>query len=496
MRQKFIKKEQEETVEQITPAGADKLLNKNIYDYGIDILEDRVLADFRDGFKPAQRRILWTAKGLKAYPDSKTVKCARITGDCMGQYHPHSSAYGSLVNLVNSDYPVLTGQGNFGDINNGPAADRYTEAKISEIGMKCLECMPVADMVPNYGGDLMEPIIIPSRFPNFFVNECSGIAVGLNCSIPAHNLEEIVEALKMIVKKGKTATVKDLLKYVKGPDYSYGGKLVSSQVELADLYSKGEGQVKYECDYTLEPEGRNWLLTITGYCPGFVPSSFINKMTDYIREGQVIYVNDSANKSERVKLEVLIKSKDFFENRIKKMLCKTGNYRFYAIRRNKSTAIDKDVQVDVLVPNMLDLMTEWIEWRKEVESKMTQREIDLTTDKLHRLYVKTDAVKHLNVVKEALESEDPVKLILNKLPYIVKLNMTDDKLAAELANWLMDQKLCSIRKLDLNKIEKDTEECEDKLKKLNCDLSDISKVVLRELDKLKVFYKPRMLKVA
>jgi len=494
MKQKFIKKEQEEIVEQITPADADKLLNKNIYDYGIDILEDRVLADFRDGFKPAQRRILWTAKGLKAYPDSKTVKSARITGDCMGQYHPHSSAYGSLVNLVNSDYPVLTGQGNFGDINNGPAADRYTEAKISDIGMKCLECMPVADMVPNYGGDLMEPVVIPSRFPNFFVNECSGIAVGLSCSIPAHNLEEIVEALKMIVKKGKTATVKDLLKYVKGPDYSYGGKILSSKEELSDLYSKGEGQVKYECEYKIEPEGKNWLLTVTGYCPGFAPSTFINKMTDFIRDGQVVYVNDSANKAEPVKLEVLIKNKDFFESRVKKMLCKTGNYRFYAIRRNKSTAIDKDVQVDVLVPNMLDLMTEWVEWRKEIESKMTSREIELISDKIDRLNVKSDAVKHLNIVKNALESEDPVKYVLNELPYIVKMCKTDWKKAEELAVWLMDQKLCSIRKLDLNKIEKDLKENNDKLKELRCDLSDISKVVLRELDKLKVFYKPRKLK--
>ena len=101
------KKVEEEIVEQISNVNINDLLSKNIYDYGIDILEDRVLADFSDGFKPAQRRILWTARDLKAYPDSKTIKSARITGDCMGKYHPHSSAYGSLVNLVNSDYPVL-----------------------------------------------------------------------------------------------------------------------------------------------------------------------------------------------------------------------------------------------------------------------------------------------------------------------------------------------------------------------------------------------------
>ena len=228
----------EYVVEQISQVNVNDLLNKNIYDYGIDVLEDRVLADFRDGFKPAQRRILWTARDLKAFPDSKTVKSARITGDCMGKYHPHSSAYGSLVNLVNSDYPVLFGQGNYGDINNGPAAERYTEAKISDIGMKCLECMPVADMVPNYGGDLMEPVVIPSRFPNFFVNECEGIAVGLKCAVPAHNLEEIVETLKAIVRKGDGASIKDIMKHIKGPDYEYGGKINASMQIKQDLMNK------------------------------------------------------------------------------------------------------------------------------------------------------------------------------------------------------------------------------------------------------------------
>ena len=487
------KKVEEDIVEQISPVAADDLLNKNIYDYGIDLLEDRVLADFRDGFKPAQRRIVWTAKDLKAYADSKTIKCGRITGDCMGKYHPHGSAYGSLVSLVNSDYPVLFGQGNFGDINNGPAAERYTEARLSEIGMKCLECMPVADMVPNYGGDLLEPVVIPSRFPNFFVNECAGIAVGLKCDIPAHNLEEIVNALKVVVKKDKATTIKDIMKFIKGPDYAYGGKLISTPTEVESLYEKGEGSLKYECNYTLTQEGAKWLLTITGYCPGFTPATFINKMMTYIKEGHVVYVNDSANKNEKVKLEVLIKSKDFFESKIKKMLSKSCNYRFYAIKRNKSTSIDKDVQVDVLVPNMVELMIDWIDYRKEIETKMTKREIELTTDKVNHLLVKADAVQHLDVIKDALESADPVKHVLANLPFLCNLHATNAKLAKELAEYLMDQKLSSIRKLDLAKINKELADNNKRIAELNTDLADISKVVLRELDKLKQFYKPRML---
>lgn len=487
------KEEDEIVVEQISQIDANDILNKNIYDYGIDVLEDRVLADFRDGFKPAQRRLLWTARDLKAYPDSKTVKSARITGDCMGKYHPHSSAYGSLVNLVRADYPVLFGQGNFGDIVNGPAAERYTEAKISEIGMKCLECMPVADMVPNYGGDLLEPVIIPSRFPNFFVSDCEGIAVGLKCHCPAHNLEEIVDALKVVVKKGQATTLKDIMKYIKGPDYAYGGKLISTPTELEMLYDNGEGSLTYECNYTLVQEGSKWLLTITGYCPGFAPDTFINKMLGYVKTGDLVYVNDSANKNEKVKLEVLIKDRAFFESKIKKLLTKKVNYRFYAIKRNVSTSIDKDVQVDILVPNMLELMTNWVDWRKEVETKMTNREISLINDKIYHLMVKADAVQHLDVIKAALESNDPIKHVLANLPYLAGLSTTNIKLAKSLAEYLMDQKLNAIRKLDLTKINKELGDSNKKLADLNNDLADISKVVLKELDKLKQFYKPRIL---
>lgn len=486
-----MKKKEEEIVEQISEINADDILNKNIYDYGIEVLEDRVLADFRDGFKPAQRRLLWTARDLKAYPDSKTVKCARITGDCMGKYHPHGTAYGSLVNMINSDYPTIYGQGNFGDIVNGPAAERYTEAKISDIGMKCLECMPVADMVPNYGGDLLEPVVIPSRFPNFFVNDCEGIAVGLKCHCPAHNLQEIVDAFKIVVKKGQATTLKDILKHIKGPDYAYGGKLLSTPTELEMLYENGEGSLMYECNYTLTQEGAKWLLTITGYCPGFAPDTFINNMLKFVKSGDVVYVNDSANKTEKIKLEVLIKDRAFFESKIKKMLTKKVNYRFYAIKRNLSKTIDKDVQVDIMVPNMLELMNGWVEWRKEIETKMTNREIELTNDKINHLLVKADAVQHLDVVKDALESADPVKYVLANLPYLKTLK--DAKLAKNLAEYLMDQKLSAIRKLDLNKINKDLTDNNKKLADLNTDLADISKVVLRELDKLKTFYKARNL---
>ena len=266
---------------------ATELTSKNMYEYGISVIEDRAIPDYRDGLKPVQRRLLRTADDLHAYANTKTIKSARITGDCIGRYSPHADSYGALVTMVNTEYAPIFGQGNWGDLRNDAASSRYTEAKISNVGMKMLECMDVADFVPNYTGEFKEPVIIPTRFPYFFVNSCSGIAVGISCNIPSHNLEEVVGALKALIKKGKDATIKDVVKYIKGPDYCYGGKIISTPEEIKALYENGEGSIRYECEYTIQKDKRNWLLTITGYCPGFSPDTFIKKMMELIDDGVV-----------------------------------------------------------------------------------------------------------------------------------------------------------------------------------------------------------------
>lgn len=227
--------------------GIDNFLKKNIEDYANEVCQDRALVDYRDGFKPAQRRILQSLVDLKAYWNKPTMKCARIVGDVM-KNHPHGDTYGSLVTLVNEEYPVVYGQGKFGSLTDGAAASRYTEAKISELGMKMLECLPVMETIPNYTGEFQEPIVFPSRFPNFFVNGSNGIAVGLACNIPSHNLKEVVEALKLVVKKGNSVKTADIMKCIKGPDYKYGGRILSSEKEIEEVYAHGQGSIRYEYD--------------------------------------------------------------------------------------------------------------------------------------------------------------------------------------------------------------------------------------------------------
>ena len=377
-----------------------------------------------------------------------------------------------------------------GSLTDGPAADRYTEAKISQFGMKMLECMDVADYVPNYTGEFKEPVVLTTRIPNFFINECAGIAVGLSCNIPAHNLKEIVEAMKVVVKKGESTKIKDIMKYIKGPDYKYGGKILSTPKEIEEIYKTGEGTIKYECDYTLTKEKKNVLLTITGYCPGFSPNTFINKMISLIDDKVVIYVNDCSTKTEPCKLEVLINNEQDFEKKIHKFLIKSESYRFYAIEREKSNVVEKDIDTKILIPNMLELMNMWVDWRKDIETKMCQVEKKLTEEKKQKADWRLIASNNLKVLVKGLEDKDPIKFIAENMPGI-----KGTKTAIEAAKYICDQRIITLQKIDQDKMKKDIKDYEQHIKDLDNDIAHIDDVVIRELDKLKPFYRDRMLKV-
>ncbi len=474
----------------------DKFLRDNIDDYSKDVCQDRALVDYRDGLKPAQRRLFQSMIDLKATWNKPTFKCARIAGDVM-KYHPHGDAYGSLVTMINSEYPIVHGQGNFGSLTDNAAASRYTEAKISEFGMKMLECSPVTETVSNYTGELQEPVVFTTRIPNYFINGCSGIAVGLSCNIPAHNLKEIVEAFKVVIKKGNSVKVKDIMKYLKGPDYKYGGRILSSEEEIASVYEKGRGPIKYECEYKIEEIKNKTILTITSYCPGFQPTTFINKMISLIDEGIVLYVNDSSSKDDPFRLEVVLKNKDYFYTHIEKHIIKTESYIFYALQRNKSESIEKDIDVEILMPNMLDLMIMWVDWRRDVENKMINIDLINTDILKFKTELKLHASQHIDIVMKALNQSEisPAEYLVDKLPMLIKLAKTNRNKALEGAEYLGDQKIFSLRKLDQPKLEETIKQYEKDIIQLNLDLNNIDEVIIRHLNELKPWFTDRKIKV-
>lgn len=230
--------------------------------YAMSVITSRALPDVRDGLKPVQRRILYTMyNDLHLTADGKTLKCAKISGQTMGDYHPHGNLaiYDALVRMAQNfslRYPLIHGQGNFGSIMGLPAAaDRYTEAKVTEIAEGLAEELKfkTVDMRPSYDGRENEPVVLPARFPNLLVNGASGIAVGMATNIPSHNLGEVVAACVHLIENPEAET-KDLLKHIKGPDFPLGGRIVTDRKDLRAIYEEGRGAIKVRGEWMMDKD--------------------------------------------------------------------------------------------------------------------------------------------------------------------------------------------------------------------------------------------------
>ena len=224
-------------------------MRESYVDYAMSVITSRALPDVRDGLKPVHRRILYTMHELGLNPGGKTRKCAKITGDVTGNYHPHGDAavYESLVKLTQDfsmRYPMVIGQGNFGSIDGDPAAaPRYTEAKMSKIALEMLNDIEkeTVDWRPNYEGTRKEPTLLPAAVPNLLLNGTLGIAVGMATNVPPHNLGEIVDATAHLIDNPDAST-EDLLEFVQGPDFPTGGVAYNAK-DIAHASATGRGPV-------------------------------------------------------------------------------------------------------------------------------------------------------------------------------------------------------------------------------------------------------------
>jgi len=230
-------------VNRIIPVDIESEMKKSFIDYAMSVIADRALPDIRDGLKPVHRRILYAMAGLGFTPDKAYRKCATTTGEVMGKYHPHGDAaiYDSLVRMAQDfslRHPLVDGHGNFGSRDGDPpAAQRYTESRLSKIAMEMLADINknTVDFKPNYDDHETEPVVLPSRFPNLLVNGSSGIAVGMATNIPPHNLGEVIDGIFLVIDN-PDSTIDDLLPIIKGPDFPTGGQIVGRQGIRGRIY--------------------------------------------------------------------------------------------------------------------------------------------------------------------------------------------------------------------------------------------------------------------
>ena len=296
-----------------------KTMETSYIDYAMSVIAARALPDVRDGLKPVQRRVLYSMVELNNGPDKPHRKSARIVGDTMGKYHPHgdSSIYGALVNMAQkwaTRYPLVDGHGNFGSMDgDGAAAMRYTEARLSRISMEMLADIGknTVDFMPNFDETEKEPEVLPVRVPNLLINGADGIAVGMATSIPPHNLAEVIDAVEAYMKHEDIST-KQLMKYIKGPDFPTGGIVVNKD-DLLEIYESGAGKIKVRGKVEVEEmKGGKKRLVITEIPYTMIGAGigkFLNDVCALVETKKTNDIVDISNMSSKEGIRIVIELK-------------------------------------------------------------------------------------------------------------------------------------------------------------------------------------------
>ena len=299
---------------QVLPVEITEELKQSFINYAMSVIVDRALPDVRDGLKPVQRRILFGAYQEGVLPGRKHVKSAKIVGEVMGKYHPHGDAaiYDALVRMAqpwNLRYPLIDGQGNFGSIDGDPpAAQRYTEARLSPIGAEMLLDIDkdTVDFRPNYDGSLKEPEVLPAAIPNLLVNGASGIAVGMATSLPPHNLSEVVDALVAMIEN-PAITLEEVMRHLPGPDFPTGGKL--SKKGIKEAYATGRGSLKVRAKVRVEEKGQRPVLVVTEIPYQVNKASLIAQIAALVKAKKIEDIVGLRDESDRQGLRIAIELK-------------------------------------------------------------------------------------------------------------------------------------------------------------------------------------------
>ena len=296
----------------IEPIEIQEEMEQSFLDYAMSVIVARALPDARDGLKPVHRRILWGMYDLGARPDRPTMKCARVTGEVMGKYHPHGdqAIYDALVRMAqnfSTRHPLVHPKGNFGySPDDSPAAARYTECRLDPIALALLDGIDeeTVDFVDNYSGEFTEPEVLPARFPNLLVNGSQGIAVGMATNIPTHNLGEVIDATLHLVDHPE-ATVHDLMEHLPGPDFPTGA-LILGRSGIVDAYSEGRGTIRMRARTDIEEGPRNSRIIVSELPYQASPNQIMAKIRDLVDSREIEGIADVNDESAQGMTRIVI----------------------------------------------------------------------------------------------------------------------------------------------------------------------------------------------
>ncbi|MGH6969324.1 MAG: DNA gyrase subunit A, partial [Stellaceae bacterium] len=314
-----MKKSNAVTVGEVRDVALADALSERYLSYALSTIMARSLPDVRDGLKPVHRRLLYAMRQLRLDPKSGYKKCARVVGDVIGKFHPHGdvAVYDALVRLAQDfaqRYPLVDGQGNFGNIDgDNPAAMRYTESRLTEVAEALLAGIDenTVDFRPTYDGENDEPLVLPARFPNLLANGATGIAVGMATSIPPHNIVELCDALIHLAKH-KRAGIGDLVELIIGPDFPTGGVLVEDAASIKQAYTTGRGSFRLRARWSVEKLGQGTYQVVVAEIPYQVQKSrLIERIAQLLEERKLPLLADVRDEStEFVRLVLEPKSRN------------------------------------------------------------------------------------------------------------------------------------------------------------------------------------------
>jgi len=464
----------------ILPIDVEHEMRRSYLDYAMSVIVDRALPDVRDGLKPVQRRILYAMLHLGLRPDQPHRKSARITGDVMGKYHPHGDAaiYDAMVRMAqdfNFRYPLVDGHGNFGSIDGDPpAAQRYTEARLSPVGMEMLRDLDkeTVDFVPNFDGTEEQPVVLPARLPNLLVNGASGIAVGMATNIPPHNLGEVIDALVRLIDRPET-TAEELLEIIKGPDFPTGA-LILGKEGIRQAYLTGRGLIRVRAKTEIEAMERGRYRIVVHEIPYNVnKAQLIERIAELVREKRVEGISDLRDESDRSGMRIAIElRRDANPQVVLNQLFKHSK-----LEETFGAIMIALVDGEPRVLTLREMLVYYLKHQEDVVARRTRFELRKAEERAHILEGLRIALAHLDEIIQLIRRAPDEATAKTQL-------MERFGLSERQAQAILEMQLRRLTSLEREKIEQEYQELVARIAELKSILEDEQKllgVVRKEL---------------
>ena len=454
--------------DKLIPVNLEQEMKKSFISYAMAVIIDRALPDVRDGLKPVHRRILYDMAELGMTPDKPYRKSARLVGDVLGKFHPHgdSSVYDAMVRLAqpfNIRYPLVDGQGNYGSVDgDGAAAMRYTEARMAKLTMHLLEGIEkdTVDFYPNFDETLMQPAVLPSRFPNLLVNGSSGIAVGMATNIPPHNLGEVIDGVICMIDN-PDCTIDDLMEHIKGPDFPTGG-IILGRRGIREAYYTGHGHIDVRAKTNIEEMANNRSRIVVTEIPYQVNKArLIEKIANLAREKAIEGISDIRDESDREGMRIVIELKKDVHPQV------ILNYLY------KHTSLQETFGANMLAlvngqPRVLplrDMVYYYLEHQKDVVTRRTRFELNKAQARAHILEGLLKALDHIDEIVSIIRSSKDTATAKTAL-------MERFLFSEKQAQAILDMRLARLTGLERDRLQAEYDELQVEIARLTAILAD------------------------